>query len=149
MGGSVFYRCSSLTSLVLPDSLTTVYGNAFAKCTNLTSVYVPQNLTKFGVNAFNGSTQVVLSVAAGSYGEAYAKDNGISHTVREENTAIVQKAAAPVVPQAEQPAETPTEQPAEIPAETAVIEGTCGDALTWTIAEDGTLISAVSGDMYS
>ena len=149
MGGSVFYRCSSLTSLVLPDSLTTVYGNAFAKCTNLTSVYVPQNLTKFGVNAFNGSTQVVLSVAAGSYGEAYAKDNGISYTVREENTAIVQKAAAPVVPQAEQPAETPTEQPAEIPAETAVIEGACGDALTWTIAEDGTLIIAGSGDMYS
>ena len=38
IGDQAFLRCSSLTSITLPDSLTTIGDGAFARCSSLTSV---------------------------------------------------------------------------------------------------------------
>lgn len=53
---NVFCECTSLTSIVLPDSLTWLGTNAFRLCTSLESVYVSPNLTHLGSLAFSYCT---------------------------------------------------------------------------------------------
>ena len=53
-----FSTCSGLTSIKLPDTLTTVGANAFFKCTGLTSLAFPESLTTIGKCAFFGCVGV-------------------------------------------------------------------------------------------
>ena len=47
-----FDGCSGLTSVVIPDSVTTIEGRAFQNCTSLTSITIPDSVTSIGVGAF-------------------------------------------------------------------------------------------------
>ena len=44
IGDSAFYGCTSLTSIYIPESVTSI-GDAFYGCTSLTSVYIPESVT--------------------------------------------------------------------------------------------------------
>ena len=50
LGNSYFYHSSNLTSLILPDGLTTVEDLALHFCRNLQTVYIPSSLTSIGEN---------------------------------------------------------------------------------------------------
>ena len=52
IGDSAFYRCSSLTSVVIPDSVTSIGDNAFHWCSRLTSIVIPNSVTSIGYGAF-------------------------------------------------------------------------------------------------
>ena len=52
MGIGVFYGCSGLTSITLPNGVTSIADSAFAWCTNLTSVTIPSSVTSIGDMAF-------------------------------------------------------------------------------------------------
>jgi hypothetical protein len=49
----MFYNCTTLTGITLPDNLTVVSDFAFQNCTSLQSVTIPQNVTKIGRYAFD------------------------------------------------------------------------------------------------
>ena len=53
-----FYGCTSLTSIVIPDNVTTIGDFAFRNCTNLKSINLPDSLTSIGVDAFMGCTSL-------------------------------------------------------------------------------------------
>ena len=55
-----FYSCRSLTSITLPDSLTSIGDYAFASCTSLTSINLPDSLTSIGGAAFYYCTSLSL-----------------------------------------------------------------------------------------
>ena len=52
IGDSAFYFCNSLTAVTLPDSLTSIGDDAFSFCSSLTAVTLPEGLTSIGDSAF-------------------------------------------------------------------------------------------------
>ena len=56
--GSVFYRCSGLTTVTILDGLKTIDLNAFYECSSLTSVSIPESVTSIGAQAFDGCTNL-------------------------------------------------------------------------------------------
>ena len=61
-----FNRCSNLTKVVLPSTVTEIEGYAFQNCTGLTSITVPNSVTSIGTGAFGGSGIVELDIPAGA-----------------------------------------------------------------------------------
>ena len=56
IGSYAFYKCTDLTEVILPESLTTIGSSAFSGCTGLTEITLPENLTTLGSSAFSGCT---------------------------------------------------------------------------------------------
>ena len=47
------FRGTALTSIIIPDTVTSIGNSAFAYCTELTSVVIPDSVTSIGSYAFN------------------------------------------------------------------------------------------------
>jgi len=48
----VFYSCSSLTSLIIPNGVINIGDDEFSQCYNLTNVIIPNSVTSIGPRAF-------------------------------------------------------------------------------------------------
>ena len=74
--GTTFYNCSKLNSISLPSTLTTINGSAFSGCSSLTSISLPIKLATIGEYAFSSSglTELHLPAAIRSIGK-YAFSN--------------------------------------------------------------------------
>ena len=53
-----FYGCTSLTSLTIPSSVTTIGDYAFNTCTGLTSITIPSSVTTIGQSAFQNCSKI-------------------------------------------------------------------------------------------
>lgn len=51
-----FRKCTDLTSVEIPNSVTIISSNAFEGCTGLTSIEIPNSVTSINWNAFNACT---------------------------------------------------------------------------------------------
>jgi len=60
-----FYECSGLTSVTIPNSVTSIGGSAFKGCSSLTSVTIPNSVTTIGSYAFSHCKELA-SVTIGS-----------------------------------------------------------------------------------
>ncbi len=64
IGDYVFFDCTRLTSVTIPNSVTSIREGAFCFCTGFTSFTIPSNVTSIGDNAFqycSGLTSVTIS----------------------------------------------------------------------------------------
>ncbi|MBR5512345.1 MAG: leucine-rich repeat protein [Bacteroidaceae bacterium] len=52
IGEQAFYDCSSLTSVTIPNSVTKIESYAFSSCSSLTSITIPDGVTSIGGCAF-------------------------------------------------------------------------------------------------
>ena len=75
-GGTVieygaFYKCNNLTSILLPECVTSIGNYAFSGCSSLTSIVLPECVTSIGNYAFSGCsslTSIVLPECVTSIG---------------------------------------------------------------------------------
>ena len=81
IGADAFYNCSALTSVVIPNSVTSIGYAAFYDCSGLKSVVIPNSVTSIGEHAFDGCsglTSVVIPNSVTSIGErAFYKCSGL------------------------------------------------------------------------
>ena len=77
-----FANCTSLTSIKIPDNVTTIGRLAFKDCTSLTGIVLPNNITEIGESAFfycTSLTSITLSNSVTNIGK-YAFVNCTSLT---------------------------------------------------------------------
>jgi len=73
--GEAFKGNTKITSVTIPNTVTTIQAEAFASCVNLTSVTLSSSLTEIHVRAFSGCTKLtgitlpasIKSIAGGAF----------------------------------------------------------------------------------
>ena len=58
IGNSAFNSCGSLSSINIPNSVTFIDNLAFSDCTNLSAISLPNSVTSLGNSAFSGCTNL-------------------------------------------------------------------------------------------
>ncbi|MBQ6936490.1 MAG: leucine-rich repeat domain-containing protein [Clostridia bacterium] len=58
IGYSAFSGCTNLTTITIPDSVTSIGNFAFIECTNLTTITIPDSVTSIGDFAFSECTNL-------------------------------------------------------------------------------------------
>ena len=57
---SAFSECSGLTSITIPDSVTSIGYSAFSNCNRLTTITIPDGVTSIGAYAFLDCTRLTI-----------------------------------------------------------------------------------------
>ena len=81
IGWGAFYNRDNLTTVIIPDSVTSITNYAFSSCDNLTTVIIPDSVTSINAYAFYESsklTSVTIGNGVTSIGElAFAGCSGL------------------------------------------------------------------------
>ena len=93
IGGSAFYNCSGLTSITIPNSIKSIGDRVFYNCSALTSITIPESVASIGQQAFSGcysliSTTIPNSVTNIRYQTFYNCYNLTSITIPNSVTSI-------------------------------------------------------------
>ena len=79
IGDCAFFMCTSISKLVIPDSVTSIGESAFCACISLADVTISSNVTSIGPSAFEAcSADLTIACSESSYVQTYAQANGIN-----------------------------------------------------------------------
>ena len=56
-----FSTCTSLTSIVIPNSVVSIGDSAFSRCSSLSNIVIPDSVTAIGICAFPYFCDTILS----------------------------------------------------------------------------------------
>lgn len=78
----MFNGNTTLTAIVLPDTITKIGERAFKNCTNLENINITESITVFGSQCFNGCAKLTgtLTIGANVTSIGYVAFNGTSYT---------------------------------------------------------------------
>ena len=76
--GEGAFQNTTITSIVLPDTITVIPANAFKGCRQLASVKMPTNLEKIGAHAFDGCISLTSITIPKTVHSTFEKDVNIS-----------------------------------------------------------------------
>ena len=127
IGYWAFEYCSSLTSVTIPNSVTSIGAGAFIWCSSLTDVTIPNSVTSIGSSAFYGCDALETVYYSGSESEWDAISIGTYNDPLRSANIIYNSTDAE--------------------NSTIVASGTCGNNVTWTLDDAGTLTVSGSGEM--
>ncbi|MBR4846047.1 MAG: leucine-rich repeat domain-containing protein, partial [Bacteroidaceae bacterium] len=87
-----FYGCSSLTTITLPEGVTSIGNRAFEYCSSLTAITIPEGVTSIGSGAFEYcSSLTTINIPEGVTcigGEAFAYCSSITSVTIPENSLL-------------------------------------------------------------
>ena len=159
--GSCAFEYSSITSVVLPNSITTINSYTFHGCSSLTSITIPSGVTYIQLSAFNdcrnlksmyflGDTPTITGGATGAFKScnftAYYPACNTSWTEYKRQDYGGDITWVPL-----NEGNHSYEDGICVycgAKEITTIGGTCGDNLTWTLDDNGTLTISGTGEMY-
>lgn len=79
IGDRAFADHASLTSVVIPEGVTSIGWFAFSGCVSLQTVTIPASVTSISYGAFqNCDSKMTVVCASGSYAERYAQSYGMA-----------------------------------------------------------------------
>ena len=132
------FSMTALTEITIPESVTSIGEGAFSHIQKITAVIIPESVTSIDKSAFlncNGLTDVtILNPECEIYDIEYTIDR---------KSAVIHGYAGST---AEAYAAKYSRKFEEIPVE-KVASGTCGENLTWTLDDAGTLTISGTGAM--
>ena len=67
IGYEAFSHCTSLMSITIPESVTSIGQSAFSYCTSLTSITIPDSVTSVGAWAFGNCSKLIETIDGVSY----------------------------------------------------------------------------------
>ncbi|MBO7242648.1 MAG: leucine-rich repeat protein [Alistipes sp.] len=99
IGDGTFYGCSSLTSITIPESVTSIGYDAFSDCSSLTSITIPEGVVSIENFAFSGCSSLTsITIPEGVVsigGNAFAGCSSLTNiTIPEGVTSIGYRAFA-------------------------------------------------------
>ena len=80
IGTACFKGNTTITEVVIPDSVTSIGSLAFMGCSNLSKVTIPASVTSIGTQTFYGFTGTIYC-EKGSYAYEYAVANNIKYAI--------------------------------------------------------------------
>jgi hypothetical protein len=83
IGASTFFMCS-LTSITIPDGVTSIGDGAFDGCLSLASANIPQSVTSIGLGAFawcSSLTSVIIPDRVTSIAALTFEDSGLTNVI--------------------------------------------------------------------
>ena len=83
IGNNAFRNCTSLTEIIIPNSVKTIEGDAFSGCTSLTNIVIPNSVSTIETNAFSGCNALAYVIVE--------QENPI-YDSRENSNAIIETA---------------------------------------------------------
>ena len=128
---NVFYLCSNLTRVSISDGVTSIGGWAFAWCVSLSSISIPDSVTSIDKYVFYNCGGLKDIYYSGSP-EQWKKINIGNYNSELTNAKIHYNSIGP----------------SDSTTVSAATSGTCGDNLTWTLDDEGTLIISGTGNMW-
>ena len=76
IGSSAFEGCSKLTSITIPDSVTSIGYSAFKNCTSMRRIYIPSSVTEITASSYSTSSFYGWNSSAVIYCGASSKPSG-------------------------------------------------------------------------
>lgn len=153
IGEFAFYSCDSLDNIQIPDSITSLNDGVFGWCDSLTSVIIPENVTSIGYYAF-GSCQALTSIVifgdVESIGEyafggcsslAWIAINNPDCSIYDSEETIYSNAV--IYGHEGSTTQSYAEQYGRRFYE--LVSATCGDGVTWILAENGVMTISGAG----
>lgn len=91
IGDHAFQNCCSLKSVTLPESVTRIGDWAFFNCSSLKSVTIPESVTRISDWAFKFCENLIVYCPEGSTAWKYCEENSIPHKPLKASTETVTK----------------------------------------------------------
>lgn len=88
IGDSAFLNCTSLEKVTINGDVQLIGAAAFLNCENLKSVNIPKSVGYIGADAFEFCEKLTIKCYENSYAQYYAEENGIKYLLIDEERLV-------------------------------------------------------------
>ncbi|MBO7141221.1 MAG: leucine-rich repeat protein [Prevotella sp.] len=93
-----FFRCKNLNSITIPNSVKTIGSSAFNGCTGLTSVTIPKSVTSIGNDNPFGGCSGLTSIKVESGNTYFDSRNSCNAIIKKQNSELISGCMNTVIP---------------------------------------------------